>query len=44
MRQQIDNLKNGYINEFKLNFKKKKKKKKINFEINNFFFFFIFLK
>jgi len=39
MRQQIDNLKNGYINEFKLNFKKKKKKKKKNFEINNFFFF-----
>jgi len=39
MRQQIDNLKNGYINEFKLNFKKKKKKKKINFKIKNFFFF-----
>jgi len=32
MRQQIDNLKNGYINEFKLNFKKKKKKKKNKFK------------
>jgi len=41
MRQQIDNLKNGYINEFKLNFKKKKKKKKIFFGLNIFFFFYI---
>jgi len=39
MRQQIDNLKNGYINEFKLNFKKKKKKKKNKFKIKKFFFF-----